>query len=276
MGALFALIFVSAPELRAQRTSRLHDKVQEISAADAEQRWLKFASSGMDGNFRMGFKIKHSPRRGESSLYSGEICGMSFGGSERIRVSVKIPDSNSSGGSAEFLLINSPLKKEVWKFCDGVLEKISEDKWHDAILENLIISPFDLLMPYKNWRASYEGAGRLGQAVYFYALKPEKIFLGSVEKIEIALTREFNSPAQVVSYMKNNPDVPARTLTLGAVKKIEGFWTVLEFDVRDESTRDKDTLRFISAKMRAEFSKDIFEVENLGKPMKNLPLMESL
>lgn len=275
MGALFALIFVSAPSVWAQRTSRTHDKVHEISDDDARERWLKFASSGIDCDYRMAFKIRHSPRKGESSNHVGEIYGMRFGSEERMRIIIKDPVTSKYGNLVEFLIINSPIKKEIWKF-GNKLEKIPESEWGAPILGGLIISPFDLMMPYKNWAAKYDGAGRIGQAVYFYILKPTENETCGIEKIRVALTREFNSPAQVVAYLKDAPNAPAKSLTLGAVKKIDGYWSVLEFDMRNEITRDKDTLRFTAAKMRAEFSSEIFQPENLGRAIKNPPTMDSL
>ena len=147
--------------------------------------------------------------------------------------------------------------------------EIEKKDWAKPICGGLIYSPIEIMMPYKFWNAQYEGPGRIGQAVHFFILTPPKgERVDGISKVRLALTREFNSPAQMEFFDENGK--LSKTMALGSVRKIDGLWIMLEASVRQESTRDKDKLRFDAAKMRADLDKKIFDA---SMPAENPPII---
>ena len=130
--------------------------------------------------------------------------------------------------------------------------------WFKPLVEGLIYSPFDLLMPYTNWQAVYVGGGRIGQAVYFFDLvPPTKDIAKEISRVRIAITREFNSPAQTEIFDAKGDVV--KKVSLGAVKKFDGVWLVRQMFARDEKSRDKDKLEFRSASVRTIIDSSVFD-----------------
>jgi len=188
----------------------------------------------------------------------GEECG----GQILTRIRVKksgAPDSEY----ADFILKSSARNSEVWKAEGGKWVKIPEVDWLNPMLSGLVYSPFDLLAPYRFWAARYESAGRIGQAVYFYALQAPKGFGQKISKVSIALTRDFNSPAQTEIFGEDGKLL--KTVSLGSVKKVDGLWIMREISARDEISRDKDVLTFRSAAMRIPLPREIFSTDSAPK-----------
>ncbi len=270
MGAVFALVFFRADCAAQIRGARVHDKVVSLSPEEADSNWEKFKKSGIACDYCMDFKISHAPRRGQEVEYVGEIFGAKANalGEEKMRIRIKKSDSDKF---EDWLLVFSPDRRQVWKFEGGKAREISE--LDIPICGGLLVSPFDFMMPFKSWKSNYEGSGRIGQAVHFYSLVPENPGGGGkIEKVVVALTREFNSPAQVETFGKGGEE---KVLSLGSVKKIDGLWMMLQFELLDKASRDRDTLRFTAAKVRAKLDPDVFSPDNLGK-VPNKPALDKL
>lgn len=273
MGTLWVLIFVTSADAQIKR---VNDRVAPLVEDEAQKRWGEFASS-RTADYCMDFTIEHAPRKGKSVFYSGTIFSSNKGAASytRIRAAKK-----SSTDTVDFLLVNSPQSQEVWKFEDGKAVQVPKEKWQTPLMEGLVYSPFDLLMPYRNWKARYAGAGRIGQAVHYYDLEVPQDFKitenfkdTKIGKIRIALSRDFNAPAAAEVYSTKGELL--KTLSLGSVKKIDDLWIMKTAQLRDDLSREKDILRFTYAKMRPIFSKSIFSKDSLGKAPEK-PLLEEL
>ncbi len=266
MGAAFlALIFVC--ESSAQ-VDRRHDKVARLSPEAAQECWREFSSAKIAADYCMAFKLTHIPRKAKETVYKGVIYGAASGDKAFTRLRVYNPEKNSE--ICDFIMELSPNDSKVWKSEGGKFIEIDKKDWAKPIGEGLIYSPVEILMPYKFWKAQYEGPGRIGQAVHFFTLTPPgNESVNGISKVRIALTREFNSPAQMEFFDENGN--LSKTMSLGSVKKVDGLWIMLEASVRQESTRDKDKLRFEAAKMRANLDKKTF---NPSIPAENPPIID--
>ena len=129
-------------------------------------------------------------------------------------------------------------------------------------MDGIIYSPFDVLMPFKTWKSTYYGPGRVARAVHFYDLMAPENFSG-ISKIRVALSREFNAPFQT-EYFDKDGDV-SRVLSLGSVKKFDEKWIVKELEMFDKNSRDRDTIKIVSAKFLDKFPAGVFEVNELSK-----------
>lgn len=266
MGAAFlALIFVC--ETYAQ-VERRHDRVARLSPDAAKESWEEFASSKIAADYCMTFKLTHMPRKAKETVYNGTIYGSRSGDKVFTRIRISNPENNSP--AHDFIMMSSPSDSKVWKAESGKFVEIEKKDWAKPICGGLIYSPIEIMMPYKFWNAQYEGPGRIGQAVHFFILTPPKgERVDGISKVRLALTREFNSPAQMEFFDENGN--LSKTMALGSVRKIDGLWIMLEASVRQESTRDKDKLRFDAAKMRADLDKKIFDA---SMPAENPPIID--
>lgn len=254
VGAFIALIFVS--EACAQ-IRRGHDRVVELTTQEASEMWRKFKSSTIAGDYAMSFTITHSPRRGENVEYVGEIFGTRKGDEILTRIRVKKVEPKDSPIS-DFILSNSSRGGIVWKSQGDKFVEVPKSDWFKPLVEGLIYSPFDLLMPYVNWQSVYVGGGRIGQAVYFFDLvPPTKELAKEISRVRVAITREFNSPAQTEIYGANGDIM--KKVTLGSVKKFDGLWVLREMSARDEKTRDKDKLEFRSGAVKTIIDSSVFD-----------------
>ena len=252
-GAVFALVFVSAADAQIRRG---FDKVPEITEAQADEVWNTFRGAKLAGDYVFEFEITHSPRRGEDVAYVGEMYGTERGDKKLTRIRVKKSDE-SEADYRDFILENSPTIQKVWAVKDGKFALVSPSEWTKPLVDGLIFSPFDLLMPYVNWSHKYARAGRVGQAVYFFDLPAPDNFDDNVSKVELAITREFNSPAQTRVFARDGKTL--KTVLLGSVKKVDGVWIVLELSARDEISRDKDKLKFRTANLRTVVDSAVFD-----------------
>ena len=264
MGAVFvALIFVSASHAQPRRGAA--DKVAALTQAEAQERWKEFSSSKIAGDYCLGFSISHNPRRGESVIYKGLMFGSERNGSTMTRIIVRKAGSPETD-AADFILKNSRTSSKIWRSEGGKFREIPESEWHKPMLDGLVFSPFDILMPYRWWESGYKGPMRMGKAVHVYSLKAPDKFSGSVSRVEIALTRDFNSPAQTEIFGAGN--LPSKTVSLGAVKKLDGLWIISELSARDNSSRDSDRLKFRSGAVKIQLPESVFSPENPALPSK--------
>ena len=156
---------------------------------------------------------------------------------------------------------------------NGKARELPRADWTKPFADGFIYSPFDLLMPYKFWNPKYDGPGRIGQAVHFFRLEPPENAQGAGGAVRLALSREFSSPVQ--AQVLGADTRPAKTLKLASVKKIGSRWIMREAELRDESTRDKDILRFLSANFSEKIPASLFDARS-PEPNPKKPAMEKI
>ena len=66
-----------------------------------------------------------------------------------------------------------------------------------------------------------------------------------------------------------------KTLKLASVKKIGSRWIMREAELRDESTRDKDILRFLSVNFSEKIPASLFDADS-PEPRPKKPAMEKI
>lgn len=274
VGALAALIFVLSARA-APRGGADTDSVRALTKGEAAEMWAGFSRAGIAGDYCMEFSIAHRPRRGEETRAFGEIFGSKTPGGfdvTRVRIFTDSPSGAERGLLADFILENDPDSPRVCKVEGGKAREIPRADWAKPFAEGFIYSPFDLLMPYKFWKPKYDGPGRVGQAVHFFRLDPPG-GEGSGGAVRLALSREFSSPVQ--AQVLGPGSRPAKTLKLASVKKIGARWIMREAELRDESTRDKDILRFESANFSEKIPASAFDASS-PDPRPRKPAMEKI
>jgi len=267
MSTLGVLIFVFNLS-HAQRTLRTNDRVAPLPSEAAKERWQEFFNSRQSENYFFEFDLVHIPRKSESTTYKGFLLGKYFDGNYHTRLILSDEKSNE-----DFLMIYSNRgEHKVYKFdkeinAPRLLEK---SEWTNSFIKELISSPFEVFMPYKSWESFYTGAGRIGQAVYFYTLKSPSEDLPNVR---IALSREFNHPVQS-EFLKEN--IAQKTVSLSSVKKVGDYWIMKDVEIKDNISKDKDKMIVVAANLEDILDKKLFTPENLGKAIEQKPVLERI
>ncbi|MBE6414849.1 MAG: hypothetical protein E7035_09930 [Verrucomicrobiaceae bacterium] len=249
LSTFFVLIFLSTAN--GQGFKRQQAKVGlDLSPEAAAERWVEFSSSKLGSDYCMLFELIHRPRKSEEIKYVGYMFGAER--TDGLYMRLRIAPASHPSNSEEFIMKNSSKGCDVWKFKDGKFVKLSKADWLKPLYDGLLYTPFDLLMPYKFWNASYIGAGRIGQAVHLFDLTSTDF---PFDRVRVALTRDFNVPAQIQLLGKNSK----KTANLGSVKKVDNLWFMREASVKDEISKDKDILRFTHARFNIILPKSIFD-----------------
>lgn len=238
--------------------------------------WAGFSRSGIAGDYCMEFSIAHRPRRGEETRAFGEIFGSKTPEGfdvTRVRIFTRNTPDGAPACAADFILKNDPAVPRVYRVENGKAREVPRADWTKPFVDGFIYSPFDLLMPYKFWNPKYDGPGRIGQAVHFFRLEPPGNAQGAGGAVRLALSREFSSPVQ--AQVLGADTRPAKTLKLASVKKIGSRWIMREAELRDESTRDKDILRFLSANFSEKIPDSLFDARS-PEPNPKKPAMEKI
>ncbi len=259
MGTFIVLFFLHF-NLSAQPRRPVTNQVVEISEENAAERWLSFVMSKQADNFFFSFELKHIPRRDKEFSYFGDMLAKRIEEKYYTRLRFKSPDEKVY--DYLFVVNEDTAKSEAFRYNANTrsVEKLEGDALLKPLAEGLIYTPFDLLMNYKYWDWKYLKAGRIAQAVYFFKLSSPYDWLGD---IEIALTREFNSPVQTQFFRKDGKLL--RTFLLGSVKKINDYWIVKTAEIKDEVSKDKDKLIIQAANLKEVLDENLFKQESLGK-----------
>ena len=253
MGTFIVLIFLPAASAQALKKPKFDAGVPLTEAAAAE-RWGEFAANRLGGDFCMKFSITHRPRRGEDVKYMGVIMGAERG--DAVYTRIQIAPAANPDAFESFIFKNGPRGSAVWKLENGKFAPLPPDRWFAPLCKGLLYSPFDIMMPYKFWDAKYAGSGRAGQPVNFFRLASAAF---AQKTVEVALTKDFNVPAQIRIFAGG---ALVKTARLGSVKKIGDVWIMREASVKDESTKDSDVLLFTAGKFKISLPQSAFQPDS--------------
>ncbi len=275
---VFLLIFCSAifsgNLFAQQRTSKAPEKIYILDKAEATERWNEYFNSVPISDYCFKGTLEHLPRKGESIVYDVIMWGTHIKDSFAIRVNIK--KRSSQDEARNFLLINRQGKSEIFISKNNEIKKLNEDDWNKPLLDGLIYTPFDLLMPYRYWAWEYAGAARVGRILHFYDLYvPENLAakFPNLKKVRIGLSKEFNAPFQTEYFDAQNK--VSRTLSLSSVKKVQGNWLTKQIEMLDENTRDKDKITITDALFIDALDKSVFDHNNLNK-LVDTPQLEKI
>ena len=251
-------VFVSANAF-AQRSPRPADKVHRLTDEEALERWNEFLNSQTAPYYTFAMELEHRPRRGESVYYDAMMFGKTRGNDFSIRLDISAREGGSS--TTSFLIISESGKNKIYRSRGEKIEQLDESQWHVPLIEGLIYTPFDILMPYKHWPWKYYGAGRVGRALHFFDLLAPEGFASEISLVRVGLSREFNAPFQT-EYFDSQKKL-MRTMSLSSVKKFQENWITKQIEMQDAQLRDKDRLTI----MRGSFTPlppEIFDAKILN------------
>lgn len=236
----------------------------QLSKEEATTVLERFRTSRIAGDYCLKFKITHKPRQGESAKpVEGVLWASWLNGGPLIRVEIKDIVGTSY---LAFVGIKNPAQNQCW---------IARDKQPVALLkgsdlaktlaEDLIICPFDLIMPYSHWvdtRYTVTERSR-GRAVhYFESTNPDPQALPT--KVVFGIDRSYQALTEAKLLDAENKVL--KSFMINDFAKVDEQWMINTCDLRDEKTRDSDSLKITEAAFRLELDPQIFNPENLSTP----------
>ena len=218
-------------------------------------------------SYALRFRLRHMPRRGEESVYTGTLSGLALGHGT-IRIDMDSAPGDREGGA---ILLRTPGNPEAWRYSKKLAKslKMESKDLLDPLVQGVNQSPFELLMPFVFWDATYEKSGRVaGRPAHVYRFScPEwvKKAQPSWVRITLALDDTYEAPLRVETF--SNRSVSHKIFLLNSLKKIESTWIVKTFDCKNRADSSNTRFEVLSAALQLDLDPILFAPEGLGREL---------
>lgn len=247
--------------------------LKQLSAEEAVAVLDAFRAYRLPADYCMRFDIVHKPRKSDDeTVYSGIMWGSHNAKGTIIRL--HIGKAGAADDAQKRFLIQSGKNPSLWELNDeGKVEKVDAASTA-PFFADLIFTPFDLQTPFLFWeRYEYDRTRRYrARPVHFFDMFPPEAFAKAnpgIGSVRIGFDRAYN--ALIKAEVCNQDGRVMKQFSLGGVRKIQGMYSFEELELRDETTRDRDTLIVRAAALRLRIPEIYFAPENLGKPPLAVP-----
>lgn len=266
--ALFALLALVVPAWAQSRIG-----VKQLKPEDAKAVLDAFRAYRLPADTCMIFEIVHKPRKSdEESIYEGTMWGkhLERGAAIRLRIGKK----GAPQAEQKTFLIQSGKQSDLWGLTpEGRVEKVNAESTR-PFFADLIFTPFDLQTPFLFWENyEYDKTRRYrARPVHFFKMFPPEAFAAvnpEIGYVSIGFDRVYN--ALVNAEVRDNEGKKRKSFSLGKVQKVQEIYTFKELELRDEVTRDRDTLVVRAAALHLDLPESFFLPENLAGPSPSLP-----
>jgi len=235
---------------------------RKLTEEESSQFLGGFRASRLSADLCLRFEITHKPRRGDASApVPGTLWARSIAGGQLLRGELK----DAQGRLAlAFISFKSAKERRVWVSVKGAPAKELDDRSPLVPLaEGLLISPFDLQMPFTHWpKATYVTTERRRRPVNVYeAANPAG---AEPSKVTFAIDRVYGVLVQAICHDARGETT--RLMQVEEFSKVGEQWMLAECSVRDEASRDTDLLRITEASLDAKLSPETFEPATLIRP----------
>ena len=218
-------------------------------------------------SYALRFRLRHMPRRGEESVYTGILSGLALGHGT-VRIDMDTVSDDRDGGA---ILLRAPKNPEAWRYSKVLAKslKLEPKDLLDPLVEGINQSPFELLMPFAFWDATYEKSGRVaGRPAHIYRFScPEWVRTAQPTwvRITLALDDAYEAPLRIETF--SNRSVPHKTFLLNSLKKIESTWIVKTFDCKNRTDASNTRFEVLSAALQLDLDPVLFAPEGLGREL---------
>lgn len=221
-----------------------------------------FRHSRLTGDLCLRFEIVHKPRKGDSlPAVQGTLWASTQDDTQLLRGEIK--DAQGKPALA-FITIKSTKGSRAWVSRRGAAAQELDDKAPlIPLAEGLILSPFDLQLPFTHWPATaYLTTEKRRRPVHtFDALNQ----VGhEPAKVNFAIDRVYGVLVQASCFDANGKKT--RTTQVEEFSKVDDQWMLAACSVLDETSRDADLLRITEAALGDQFAPATFEPATLGQP----------
>ena len=221
-----------------------------------------FRSSRLSSDLCLRFEVTHKPRVGDNApAVQGTLWASSIPGGQVLRGEL----TNAAGASTlRFITLKSGSDRKVWVSLQGAPAKeLDAQASLQALAPGLLISPFDLQLPFTHWPATeyLTTERRRRPANLFVATQPPG---GIPAKVNFAIDRVYGVLVEAICF--DAQDVKTRTIQVEEFSQVGEQWMLAACSIRDELTRDVDVLRITEAALDAKFAPETFEPATLTRP----------
>ena len=235
---------------------------RKLTEADSAQFLAGFRNSRLSGDLGLRFEITHKPRRGEASApVPGTLWASSVAGGQLLRGEIR--DARGRPALA-FISFKSATESRVWVSLNGAPAKELDARAPLLPLaEGLLISPFDLQMPFTHWpQTTYVTTERRRRPVNVY----ESVNQPGREPAKVTFSIDSVYGVLVQAICHDARGEPTRQMQVEEFSKVGEQWMLAECSVRDEASRYTDLLRITEAALDAKFAPETFEPATLIRP----------
>ncbi|MGN0834693.1 MAG: hypothetical protein ACI4QA_02535 [Candidatus Spyradosoma sp.] len=270
LAAAFAAVALATPLAAQSRDMGL----KQLDTAEAAAVLDAFRAYRFPADYCLRIDIIHKPRKSEDETrFSGTLWGTSD--AEGVLLRLDVGAAGTPEAERKRFLIRGGKAPQLWTLdAEGKPEKIDAAGTR-PFFSGLVFTPFDLQTPFLFWeKCEYDGTRRYrARPVHFFRMFPPADFSEKIDSeigsVRIGFDRVYN--ALVVAEARSRDGERLKTFTLGSIRKTQGLYMFKELELRDEKTRDRDTLVVRAAALRLRFAPELFTPEFLAKPMPSLP-----
>jgi len=268
--AVLASALLSAATASAQNADFGFDDYAPLTADKAAEAIAGFRGYRDTADQRLRFTLTHAPRRGDETVYTGELC-MTWTGDGRM-VRVEIGRRDEPAAARRRYLITDGTHPAVYTLSGG--RAVAADAGAlKPLLPGLIFTPYDLQLPFVRWDYKYRKTERFrGRRTDYFRMTPTADAAKAypeVSRVELGFDHAYNALMRATTY--DREDRALREISAETFGKIAGRWTIVEMRLRDETTRDADTLRVDTAALGITLPRAVFTPEGLAAPLPETP-----
>lgn len=228
-----------------------------LGKAEAAQALADLRNSGLPCDLVIRFDLRHLPRDAEASAAQPGTLWMSWRhGDPAVRIEI---------GANRFLLLRKDGRSALWKSSGSAAVAVPPAEALKPLLPGHLFAPFDLQAPFTHWEdTSYERTERRRG-------RPLNLFLAKAPAgaqpvaVRFGLDRAYLALVEATSLDASGK--PIRLMLVEDFAQVDkSVWILGKASVRDEQTRDRDTLEAREACINARLPASLFTPESLAAP----------
>jgi len=258
------------------------DRLSEEAAA---ARLDRFRTQRLQGDYRFDFELAHKPYRSSRTIrFEGTMWGTweDAGPVTRFRLFPEPTNSGiSEGPPAEAepveMIVRSGSDASAWvREPDAPdFRRMAEEATFDPVIDGVLHRPFDLQMPFLNWRNhQYEGPGRIGARAavqYFLVFPPSGSAAADVGiyAVRLAIDDDYNALKRIE--VLDGEEFVLSEFTVIGVKKVDGQYIPSRISLKDMRSGDRTDFRVLEADVGMRHNDDWFDPEATSIPLRPEP-----
>lgn len=228
-----------------------------LAPEEAARVLADFRNSGLPCDLVLRFELRHLPRDGEASAPESGTLWMSWRhGQPAARIEI---------GRNRFLIMRKDGQSALWKSSGGAAVQVPAAEALAPLLPGHLFAPFDLQAPFTHWtQTGYERTERRRG-------RPLNLFLAKAPAgaqpaaVRFGLDRAYLALIEATSL--DAAGKPTRLMLVEDFAQVDkSVWILGKASVRDERTRDRDTLEAREACIDARLPASVFSPESLDTP----------
>lgn len=267
--ALGLCLLFTADVLYGQRPSqrgRDARSVAPLSLNESEEQLEAFRKQRLSGDYVFRFELVHYPKRGKTIAYEGYLWGTWNQNGPLSRV-VIWPEQGKKRQME--LIVQNGYDPQVWIIGkEGRAEKLPEERLREPLIQGIIYTAFDLLMPFIYWQ-DYDYAGserRSGRPHDTFTMLPPKSWQRhspDLAGVNVTIDRNFRALNKIEEI--NRDDEVMRTFKVISFKEVDDQYIVKEIDLIDEKSKDKTRFRVLAAAVDEKLPASTFDPRAMGR-----------